>query len=147
MEAVSFDFRNVPHNWALCFLSECPKKEECLRQLAARHAPEDRNFGPAIYPNIPRGENGCRFFTNGEPKRMAWGFNTLFAEVKSKHEQGLRIAMKNYLNGHSNYYRYHNGKRLLSPEQQQWIIDLFRRYGYTEGLTFDNYTYIYDFNR
>lgn len=147
MEDVRFDFRNVPHNWMLCFMHACPKKEECLRQLAASHLPEDRNFGPAVYPNIKIGEDGCRFFTTGEPKRMAWGFRTIFAEVKSKHEQGLRIAMKQYLNGHSNYYRYHNGERLLNPEQQEWIVNLFRRYGYTEGLTFDHYAYVYDFNR
>ena len=144
-EEVKFDFRNVPASWPLCFLTGCPKQDECLRQLAARYLPENRDFGPVIYPNMKIGAEGCRFFVTGQPKRMAWGFQTIFAEVKSKDEKGLRLAMKHYLNGHANYYRYHHGERLLSPEQQEWIINLFRRYGYTEGLTFDNYIYVYDF--
>ena len=146
MEEVKFDFKKVPLSWQLCFLDDCPKKDECLRQLAVRHLTGSREFGPAVYPTMKRGDNGCRLFTAGEPKRMAYGFTTLFAEVKAKHEQGLRLAMKQYLGGHSHYYRYHHGERLLSPEQQEWIVNLFRRYGYTEGLAFDAYVSVYDFD-
>ena len=143
---LKFDFRNVPKGWQLCFLSECPKKEECLRHLAASHLPESRDWGPAIYPTMKIEENGCRFFTMGKPTNMAWGFNTLFSDVKSRHERQLRDSMKQYLGGHSNYYRYNNGERLLTAEQQEWIIRLFQRYGYTEGLTFDHFTLVYDFD-
>ena len=31
------------------------------------------------------------------------------------------------------------------PEQQQWILDLFRELGYTDDLAFDGYKDIYDF--
>jgi len=145
MEDIVFDFKNVPASWQLCFLSEGPRKDECLRQLAFRHLPAQQVFGPAIYPNVEIGEKGCRFFAVGQPRRMAWGFNTLFAEVKQKDVSGLRNAMKQYLGGHSNYYRYSRGERLLSTEQQEWIINLFRRFGYTDGLTFDHYARVYDF--
>ena len=104
-----------------------------------------RDWGPAIYPNIKIGEEGCRLFATGEPQRMAWGFETLFEEVKSKHERGLRLAMYQYLNGSSNYYRYHHGEKLLNAEQQEWIIQLFQRTGYTENLKFDHYTHVFDF--
>lgn len=143
---IELDFRNVPLSWQLCFLSECPKKDECLRQLAAKHLPENRDFGPAVYPTMKIGEEGCRLFTAGRPKQMAWGFETLFSEVKSKHEQALRLAMKNYLGGHTSYYRYHRGKRLLTPEQQEWIVGLFQQYGYSQGLVFDHYVTAYDFD-
>ena len=140
------DFRNMPKSWQVCFLSDCPKKDACLRQMAARHLPEDRDFGPAVFPTMKIGEEGCRLFTTGESKLMAWGFQKLFAEVKSKDEYGLRAAIKNYLGGHANYYRYHRGERLLSPEQQEWITALFRRYGYSEPLEFNNYVTTYDFD-
>ena len=41
---------------------------------------------------------------------------------------------------------YNNYYDTLTPEQQEWILDLFRRYGYTEGLRFEQYVYAYDFD-
>ena len=85
-------------------------------------------------------------FATGQPVKMAWGFSKLFEEVKSKHERELRTAMQQYLNGTSNYYRYNNGERMLNEEQQEWIIQLFQRSGYTENLSFEHYAYVYDFS-
>jgi hypothetical protein len=44
--------------------------------------------------------------------------------------------MREYLGGCSTYYRYHHGERQLSPEQQEWIKQLFSQYGY-EDIEFD----------
>ena len=105
------------------------------------------HIGQAVRQRLDAAQRaGCRLFAVGEPKHMAWGFNTIMLEVKSRDEQALRNSMKQYLGGHSNYYRYHNGERLLTPEQQEWIVNLFRRYGYTENLTFDHYAYVFDFD-
>ena len=142
---VEYDFRKVPPSWQVCFLDDCPAKERCLRQLVGRHLPADRDFGPSVYPTMELTKEGCRLFSAGEPKRMAWGFTTLFSEVKSRDEFRLRNSIKDYLGGHSTYYRYNNGERLLSEEQQAWIIRLFQKYGYTDGLQFDHYTYVYDY--
>ena len=38
-----------------------------------------------------------------------------------------------------------NGQLTLTPEQQADIIDIFRSYGYTEKLSFDNYIDRYSF--
>lgn len=139
------DFRNIPRGYQVCFNKECPKKGGCLRFLAGSNLSEDRDWGPAIYPNMKTSEDGCRLYATGQPTRMAWGFNTLFEDVKSKHERGLRMAMQQYLSGTSNYYRYHHGERLLNAEQQEWIIKLFQRNGYTAHLKFDHYAEMFDF--
>jgi len=34
---------------------------------------------------------------------------------------------------------------MLNPEQQTWILDLFRSYGYTTNLVFDHYANVFDF--
>lgn len=75
----------------------------------------------------------------------AYGFKALFAEIKKKDEKPIRDRIKKYLGGNTAYYRYHHGKRLLSPDQQEWILALFRQHGYTEELHFDGYRDIYDF--
>ena len=119
-QTIKADYRNVPKGYQLCFMETCPKKDECLRFLAGRELPEERDWGPAVYPNMKMTEKGCRLFATGQPTKMAWGFAKLFEEVKSKHEKGLRTAMRQYLNGTSNYYRYNNGERMLNEEQQEW---------------------------
>ena len=76
----------------------------------------------------------------------AWGFNSLFEDVKHADYTPLRETIKNYLGSHTSYYRYHRGEKLLTPEQQQWILDLFAQYGYTNELHFDSYRDMIDFS-
>jgi hypothetical protein len=140
-----FDVKRMPLSWQVCFLSECPVKEQCLRQLAVGFVSDERDFGPAVYPTMKVDEHGCRLFVKAETKRMAWGFKTLFSDVKSRHEQALRNSLKVYLGGHSSFYRYNRGERLLNTEQQDWILNLFRQYGYTDNLTFDHFVETYEY--
>lgn len=139
-----FDFACVPPQWQLCFCEECPRHAECLRFLASQYAPDSLTWGPAIYPAAYK-NGACPHFKEASVKRMAYGFKLLFKEVKQKDYTHLREQMKSYLGSHGAYYRYNRGEKLLTPEQQQWIINLFRTYGYTENLTFEQYREVYDF--
>ena len=51
-----------------------------------------------------------------------------------------------YLGGKTPYYRYNRGDKLLTPEQQAWIIRRFESAGYTKDLEFDGYVTTYDFH-
>ena len=88
----------------------------------------------------------CPYYRKAEQKRMAWGFDKLFAEVKSKDEYSLRSEMKSYLGGNGTYSRYKLGRRMLTPEQQERIIEMFQKRGYGEGLEFDHYVMVFDFD-
>jgi hypothetical protein len=46
----------------------------------------------------------------------------------------MRAKIAEYLGGGGRYYRYRNGTKLLMPEQQQWIRNLFKRYGYLQVI-------------
>ena len=55
-------------------------------------------------------------------------------------------CVKNYFSsGCGPYYRYHHGENLLSPRQQEDIMNILARYGSTEGLAFDHYVTDFDF--
>lgn len=136
-------YSDFPPSWKYCFLPDCPRQSECMRHLSATLLPAERTWGAAVYPTALSAA-ACPHFKAIRKIRAAWGFNTLFKNVKRVDDSPLRNAMKIYLGSHSTYYRYHNGKLLLSPEQQEWILNLFRSYGYTEGLAFDNYKDGYD---
>ena len=134
----------IPTLYSRCFQSDCPKAETCTHFLASKYIPEGQTQGDAIYPTA-RQNGDCRHYKEIRVIRAAYGFKTLFAEVKQKDDTPLRNTIRKYLGGNTTYYRYHHGERMLTPEQQEWIINLFRRHGYTENLRFDGYRELYDF--
>ena len=141
---IPFDSTRIPASFARCFQGDCPKAGACVRFLAGKHVPAGKLSGPAVYPTARRGDD-CELYKPTRVIRAAYGFTALFAEVKRKDDTPLRDRLKAYLGGNTTYYRYHHGERLLTPEQQQWIINLFRQRGYTENLHFDGYRDMYDF--
>lgn len=134
----------LPPSWMFCFLEGCPRADECMLHLTTRLIPENQTYGTAVFPTALK-DGKCEHFKPVKKIKAAYGFDTIFKEVKSKDEKSLRDSMKDYFGSHGAYYRYHNGDKMLTPEQQQWIIDLFKRYGYTENLCFDHYRIVYDF--
>lgn len=133
----------LPPSWLYCFLEGCPKAGECIRYISSKLIPDDVTIGYAVLPTALKGKD-CPHFKQIRKIRAAYGFNKLFEEVKRKDDTPLRNQLKAYLGSHGAYYRYHNGEKLLTPEQQQHIIDIFHQWGYTDNLAFDHYREVYD---
>ena len=136
-------YEMLPSSWAFCFVDGCPKADDCIRHISSRVIPSGVTTGNAIYPTATNADS-CPHFKAIRKIHVAWGFDTLFDEVRQKDSTALRNALKHYLGGHGTYYRYHNGEKKLTPEQQQWIINLFKNHGYVNNPEFDHYRYIYD---
>lgn len=134
----------IPYTFSRCFQSDCPQADTCAHFLASKFIIKGQVSGPAIYPTS-RHNGTCVCYKQTGIIHAAYGFKALFAEIKKKDEKPIRDRIKKYLGGNTAYYRYHHGKRLLSPDQQEWILALFRQHGYTEELHFDGYRDIYDF--
>lgn len=134
----------IPYTFSRCFQSDCPQADTCAHFLASKFIIKGQVSGPAIYPTS-RLNGSCVCYKQTGIIHAAYGFKALFAEIKKKDEKPIRGCIKKYLGGNTAYYRYHHGKRLLSPDQQEWILALFRQHGYTEELHFDEYRDIYDF--
>lgn len=141
-----FEFKDVPAGYQICFNAECPMREACLRWKAGQKVTAEKKWGPAIYPTALEADGTCQYFHKMEPKRMAWGFDQLFYNVLARDDKSLRTDLKKYLGGKTPYYRYHRGDKLLTPEQQAWIIRRFESAGYTKDLEFDGYVTTYDFH-
>ena len=129
---------DIPHNWAYCFNDNCPRHEVCLHHISTIALDDSHTAGKAIFANALRPNDSCQHYKPMRIINTAWGFDRMFDEVKTKDAPILRAMMRNYLGGNSMYYRYHHGIRRLSPEQQNWIKQLFERYGY-KNICF-NYT-------
>ena len=140
-----FPFSLVPDDWALCFLSECPLKENCQRWLAYTYAPDSVSVRPSIMPQALKQEP-CPYYTEPKPVHMACGFSDLFHSVKRADYPYMHSELTEYLGSRRAYYRYRSGERLLTPEQQSWIKKLFQKYGYDSGqIRFNGYVDVFSF--
>lgn len=135
----------VPASFVYCFFDDCPLAGTCLRAIVTKTCPPQDWNGNAVFPKARQG-NTCRLYKKMRVIRAAYGFSTLFNEVKAKEASYMRCAVQGFLGGKTTYYRYHHGERLLTPEQQNSILDFFRKQGYTQELHFDVYKDIYDFS-
>lgn len=127
----------MPTDYIYCFQAECPMAEQCIHFYAGQHIGNVR-IGSTVFP-AARANGTCGYYKLKRTIHGAWGFRALFDEAKAKDASSLRRQIKDYLGGNGTYYRYHKGERLLTPGQQEWIISLFKRYGYSANLVFDGY--------
>lgn len=139
------DFSRLPASYKRCFLTNCPRRNECLRAKVTDHVAKGEKWGPAVYPAALGEDGSCGFFRTGEPIVMAWGFGKLYYNTFGRDEKYLRSAIKAYLGSETSYYRVNRGEKLLTPEQQEHILHIFRKRGYTEGVEFEHYVRTYNF--
>lgn len=133
-----------PKSWAHCFNETCARKQNCLHHLTGKDLPADKLHGMAVYPAADKGGK-CPLFWEARIEDGAWGFALLFQNIKEKDHAELRRQMKEYLGSNGTYYKYDHGRLLLTPVQQAWILDLFRKFGYEEGLAFEHHAPIANF--
>lgn len=132
----TIDMKKMPGTWAVCFNEACPMRETCLRFMAGQQLLEGVTAWPTVVPTA-LSDGRCRAFCEAKTERMAYGFRHLYDHVEQQVYRSLKTSVKQYLGGHSSYYRYHRGEKLLSPEQQQHIVELFRQYGYKGEVVFE----------
>ena len=144
---MAFDFKIVPDWWPVCQNTDCPQSASCLRFVACQSMPESMAVWPCVMPRTLK-DDGCPLYVKNEKVRLARGFNNMFARLQNRDDiYTMRRQLTDYFGSIGTYYRYKGGERLMSPEQQQWVLQLFRLHGYTDGLEFDEYIDTYQFER
>lgn len=138
------NWNDVPERWALCFNTQCPRRESCLRWQAGLLAPEDLAATRCVTPKALTPE-GCRCFASTDRITIARGFENIFDDVRKADYTEMRKEMTELLSGNRYYYEYKHGKRPLSPQKQEQILQLFARWGYAENVRFDSYEEAFSF--
>ena len=81
----------------------------------------------------------CPHFQNAEKIHVAWGISHLLDNVPYKDGTNIKQQLIGHF-GKTLYYRFYREERFLSPAEQNYIRQLFRRKGITEEPVFDSYT-------
>jgi len=139
-----YNTKEIPAGWIYCFNAQCPKHDSCLRFQSALEMPDNKEMGSAVFPGaIKNGE--CRFYRKDEKVTLATGFVVENNPRASHMFIEKRRLLTRYLGGNGTYYLYRNGKKWLSPEQQELIRNLFRQAGYKDEVVFGETKEEYDF--
>ena len=121
-------FETMPEHYMLCFNDDCPVADECLHRLAARSGRQTDDVVSAVNPVRYSGKS-CRYYKPNKVSTMAYGMVDSFHEVKADHIASLRNMLIHHF-GRGSYYLRRNGLRPITPEEQQYISSVFRRFGY-----------------
>ena len=140
-----YDFSRIPPSWRYCFNRDCPMSRQCLRFQTGLELPADLQSGKAVFPTALSGGQ-CSFFRRDEKVRLASGFVIAGNPQLSSLFTALRHLIGNILGHGGTYYLYRNGKRWLTPAQQEAVTELMRDQGYTGEVVFAKYKDDYDFS-
>ena len=139
-----YDPSQIPPGWQYCFNAQCPMHDHCLRFQSAFEIPENNESGLAVHPTAVK--NGkCQFYRKDEKVTLATGFVVENNPQMNSMFVAMRRKITSYLGGNGTYYLYRNGKKWLSPQQQQDIRTIFRMAGYADEVVFGKAKEDYDF--
>ena len=139
MNKKELTFSDIPNNFLWCTNRQCPKAGTCLRQLAERLSPEERISCTTINPkHLDKFKEECPYFRTNKQVKYAKGFLGIMENLTAKQTRFFinRIISNSSLR---TYYRVRNGERVLSPAEQQSIINILKECGATFSIEFDSY--------
>ena len=163
-------FTDLPFNWALCFQTDCPLADRCLRHHGGTLLPASQPTWTMVKPKL-RSADGCPLFVADDPARMAYGMRGLDASLNVIEAKLLHEALYEYFGSRSRYYRFRNccndrpssvcglifrdaasteasaARHTfgISPRMQADIAGIFHRLGLKGEPQFDHYETCYHF--
>ena len=126
----------APDDWALCFHHDCPLAEACLRHAVGLLAPVGLAQHATVLPGALQGD-GCSLFASKEPVRMVRGMRHLLRGLPPEKLMALRHALYGIFGSQPQYYRYRNGRYVITPVLQERVAQLFRMHGIDREPEYD----------
>ena len=141
--------QDIPKSFAYCFAQDiCPKANTCLRAIAAQiltESPEEsaaiiETVNPVYVQRLPHPDS-CRFYRDNKPLRYAKGMTQLFEDLPLRQARLVRLRVMHCFSCESYFYQSRKGTRLISPEEQEKIRNVFRSAGVVSEPKFDEFQY------
>ena len=139
MKEETFDYSKVPHNFGLCATDTCPYTDTCLRRIAYTYAPSNNIFLYVLNPKAIESTAGkCKYYCSNKKVRYAKGFMNILDNLPYNQRRSIIVSLIAYF-GQRTYYRSRKGERLLTPDEQQAVLNIIKRHNATTSQEFDGY--------
>ena len=140
----TIDYSKVPTNYLICLNRECPKAENCLRQLVAEVTPVEVKQLNIINPKyLSSLKSDCPYYKVPQKIRYAKGFIKMLENMPHKQMLSASRSLRAHF-GRMMYFRVRKGDRLLSPAEQQKLLVIVGRCGVSQPHDFDKYIESYE---
>ena len=126
----------APDEWAICFQHDCPMAEACLRHAVGLLTPATLTQHITVLPGAREGDRCC-LFASKEPVRMVRGMRRLLRGLPAEKLMALRHALYDIFGSQPQYYRYRNGRFVITPILQERVAQLFRAHGIDHEPEYD----------
>lgn len=136
-------YTTLPTRFGVCMHADCPMASMCLRQIAYSQMTEGKDFLHMTNPRHCSKDSTCRFYRDASRARYAQGFTNF---QKRMYPEQYREFMSTLIIhfGRSAYFERRNGDTILSPAEQEVVLDALHKAGVKEDFHFDKYLDLYN---
>jgi hypothetical protein len=125
---MGMDFETKPLNFILCFNKKCLLRKKCLRHIVSLSNKEEKDL--LLVVNASKfNQTNCKYYFENKKVGIAYGMKGSFEDVKAKDIAKIRKELIRHF-GQTYYYERRNGKMPITPNEQVFIENLFKQYGY-----------------
>ena len=139
-------FKDAPSEYTLCINKQCPKSSDCIRYQAYLTLPKDVKTISVVNPGYAEtNAESCSFHRPIQYKTLAFDFSKNFNDMTKKQESAFRMMGTAHF-GRSEYYRLRGGEKGITPEGQDYLLNLAKEVGFetTRDQFFDSFADVID---
>lgn len=133
-------YSEMPGDWAVCWVNNCPQADECLRHESHIQFPSELKEHVCVLPQACTQDGHCPMFVTNAPSTLAWGMRGLLNRVRIADQPRIRRELIALFGDRRRYYRFREGRWVISPQMQTAIALILRRNGYAAEPQFDRTT-------
>lgn len=125
-------------DYATCPLASCKKSSTCIRYAAYLKAQaEEESFNILNTSKFTTSDAGCKNYLTPVKQRMARGFCAIYETLPKRNSHYFWSCVP-FMN-ETSWYRAKRGDLLLTPDEQQLLLEAFRENGADMSVGFDGY--------
>ena len=137
--------RERSRHYLLCYNATCPRKDHCLHWLVGQWASDDTLYATVVNPyrkDVVAGT--CTDYCSNAKRLMARGLTKFYENIPEPKAKAIRSDLIATFNK-TLYFKWRNGEKPITPEQQAQIASICRANGWTEPPVYDAYYEEYQF--
>jgi hypothetical protein len=137
--------RERSRHYLLCYNATCPRKDHCLHWLVGQWASDDTLYATVVNPyrkDVVAGT--CTDYCSNAKVKMARGMLNFYENIPEGKAKAIRSDLIATFNK-TLYFKWRNGEKPITPEQQAQIASICRANGWTEPPVYDAYYEEYQF--
>lgn len=131
-------YTGIPFQYPVCLHADCPRAATCLHQIVYPKLMKSDTILKLVNPQMCAKDGQCQFYRDSKPVKYARGFTNFQSRMyPGQYYKFMRILIATF--SRNSYYERRRGDTLLSPKEQEIVLEALHRVGITEDFPFDQY--------